>query len=1012
MDDEIADHGRRQRSGFTNRRLWQYDVGHTKHRSQPAICVRSQQRRQHHHDRLESGSRSDHNAGNLYRHPAILADQWAIGGGAIFAINLIPDVERRHHGGRAQYAGRGFAHRSNLHIIGDKMVFRIVAILVLLLLLLGCRGANAQACPPGITCWSTANRPTSPILGQTGLNTSLSINEIWNGARWVAQFLDSAANPLDFTSGVAAGSVTDWTTAINAAAATNKDVRLPAGTYHINGAITLANGQCLWGAGDHSTFLTIDQNFSSSATGVITLTGTETNSPCVHDIAMIFSQPPDVVTTANGAASAGQNQVTVTSATNIRTNYYITDWGTGGATLSNAFPTNIITPNSGVKVSSIAGNVLTLSANVAAPGVVNTDSLRFGPSRTNFATLGTCTSGAGGTGCKYPPAIYTTTANRPRFWNIHIEGAWDGFSFIGNIAPTLQNIEMGSLDKGLDLDGGQDFAHVRGWHAWSFFPVLTNTYNTLIYNTYADGSNIGWNIGRMDGLNAVDVNFFDVSLTITSNANSSATPIHLTNVMLDGQLATLKIAGGLHNQFTNMYSSGGAPDTNCKFGITGGSTQISNFWNVITTAVAGATNQVCVSGGFLRVDGGYMLMSGTTTTGFLQTGGVMILQNLYWDMPATLTVPAISQTAAAGVAATLVTGNLAHSGTSGTAVSITNDTSWNVVAGNSFNNYGYSLPNPTLGGSYNTGGPLVNVYTSTGANTWYRPNPSKFVMVELCGAGGSGGGGAHQVSAQAASGGGGGGGGDCHTWNFRASDLTSTVTVTVGAGTSGGAASASNTTAGTAGTAGGASQFGSFLAPGGGGGGAGGQIAATSGGGGGGALGQNGGSASTGTGGTAGYSAGTGGSGVSAAAIALGGPTGAVGAGGGGSSATGAPGDGGSNLYGCGGGGSGGGIATAANNNGGAGGLSIQGTGLVAPTGGTSGSKNGQPGSTTAAATTYSPGHGGGGGYGNFNTGGPAGNGGAGNQCGGGGGGGSTINGQTAGTGGAGGNGFAIVTAW
>ncbi|HXJ75226.1 MAG TPA: hypothetical protein VNM37_20390, partial [Candidatus Dormibacteraeota bacterium] len=361
-----------------------------------------------------------------------------------------------------------------------------------------------------------------------------------------------------------------------------------------NGQIKLTSGQCLWGAGDHSTFLTVDQNFSSTDSAVIALTGGETASPCVHDIAIVFSQPPDVTTTANGAASAGTNTVTVTSATGIRVNNYIQDFGVGGAGLTNAFGNNLTVPNAGVKVNSIAGNVLTLSANIASPGVVNLDVLHFGPSRANFATLAAgCTSGAGGTGCKYPPAIKSTTANRPRFWNVHIEGAWDGFSFLANIAPTMQNIEMGALNKGLDLDGGQDFAHVRGWHAWSFgFACCL----AITYNTYADGSNIGWNIGRMDGLNATDIDFFQASLTITSNANSSSTPIHLTNVMLDGQLATLQIAGGLENQFNNVYSSGGAPDSNCKFKITGGTTQIAQLYLVIAQGITGAINQVCVTG--------------------------------------------------------------------------------------------------------------------------------------------------------------------------------------------------------------------------------------------------------------------------------------------------------------------------------------------------------------------------------------------------------------------------------
>jgi hypothetical protein len=118
----------------------------------------------------------------------------------------------------------------------------------------------------------------------------------------------------------------------------------------------------------------------------------------------------------------------------------------------------------------------------------------------------------------------------------------------------------------------------------------------------------------------------------------------------------------------------------------------------------------------------------------------------------------------------------------------------------------------------------VQVFTTTGANTWTKPTSftPKVVMVKLWGAGGGGGAGG-SVGAVIGKGGGGGGGGAFVRESYAAADLGATVTVTVGAGGTAGVPGAAGAVGG-AGSAGGNTSFGASAVAYGGGGGAGGAI--------------------------------------------------------------------------------------------------------------------------------------------------------------------------------------------
>lgn len=227
------------------------------------------------------------------------------------------------------------------------------------------------------------------------------------------------------------------------------------------------------------------------------------------------------------------------------------------------------------------------------------------------------------------------------------------------------------------------------------------------------------------------------------------------------------------------------------------------------------------------------------------------------------------------------------------AVTLNGNNTW--TGTNSFSNIVTLNSTTTFNATSTFNGPIVgsvNVQTFTSSSTWYKPSQtssSSSVFVECWGAGGAGAG-----SDSTNTRGGGGGGGAYLSKKFIASELSSTVTVTIGSGGLGVLDGSGN--------AGGNTTFGSYLTSYGGGGG--GKGTAGGGGGGAGVLGAGGNSTSnTGAagggpnGGAANGSADFGGGGGGTAA---GGGLSSYGGGGGGSTAA-----GGGSVYGGGGGGGG-----------------------------------------------------------------------------------------------------------
>jgi hypothetical protein len=501
-------------------------------------------------------------------------------------------------------------------------------------------------------------------------------------ARSAQDMASDTENVLNY--GAVPNTAVDSTAAFNAACAAGRDVFVPPGTYRINGQINIPANTTLRGPSSKTAGLYIDQSFSPTANGVLSLSGYELQSPTVRDLSITFAQPPDFPKTAGAASGVGSTTITVTDATNILVGNYV-----GG-------------PNAAIPamatITAIAGNVLTLSTAVVAPGVANGDALRFGPGRSNFKTLAAGgTSGVGGTGVKYPPAIYapSTQTGRPHLQDLYVGGAWDGIFCSGNVVPRITNIEMGALNIGWQSDGGLDTTHVYGWRSW-LYGFTGNAIGP--FNTHHDGLPQGWRLGRVDGLNASNITFVDANFVTTANADlpgGQPVPWVITDLQMDNT-ADLIIAGGLL-RVSSMYRGGSAqpPASINPIQITGGTTTLSNYF----IQQNGSVPTIGISGGRLTLVGGFLAMANSAGSALNQSGGTFSLLSSYIVAGSTLTAPVLSQTG--GVI--IVSGNTMHGGASGVVVSVGADNGDNWIANNDFQQYTLSLPAEPLTGMYSSG---------------------------------------------------------------------------------------------------------------------------------------------------------------------------------------------------------------------------------------------------------------------------------------------------------------------
>jgi Pectate lyase superfamily protein len=306
-------------------------------------------------------------------------------------------------------------------------------------------------------------------------------------------------------------------------------------------------------------------------------------------------------------------------------------------------------------------------------------------SRAAFHSLAQgCSTGVGGTGCKYPPAFYDNVAgSRVDIHDIWITSSWDGFSFVGNAgAGFLSRIYVGALDVALAEDGAQDPLFITDFESW---PFGMSGGTPLELQVYEDGKQVAANIGRADGISIKGFLSFYGAVNFTSNFSFGT----VSQLQLDTNAFLTMAASTIPGLFIDdVYASGTAvgANTNCQFNFTGGTTRIAQIHGNGLAYPA-----VCVSGGVVKIGSGTLGTISTTTPAVLQTGGLLSIENTYFDPSnaSAFTVPIVNSTTGRIV----LVGDHFPPATFPNEVgfSIT-DSSWNVVADNAMNGWSFVPP--------------------------------------------------------------------------------------------------------------------------------------------------------------------------------------------------------------------------------------------------------------------------------------------------------------------------------
>lgn len=288
-------------------------------------------------------------------------------------------------------------------------------------------------------------------------------------------------------------------------------------------------------------------------------------------------------------------------------------------------------------------------------------------SRAAFQTLAAgCTSGLGGTGCKYPPAVYdAATSYRVKFDDIYIERAWDGITFVGNAGSgDLDHLLIGAIDVGFTADGIKDYQYIGHFFSQAFG---IDTSSALYTGVYTDGSTLAASVGEIDGWTVDSFTSFYGGLTFTANAQNGWFSFGTLQADLG---ANVVVSGAQNLQIANYHSTKNASSTSAALYVDGSSSvQISNGWsisqsnqplirlpgtssaNLYVTNFEATNNgngntfliqggaarlvnvrhlsgQVNVAGGFFQQNGGQMNSGSSSAEAAIVTGGTMSLHGV------------------------------------------------------------------------------------------------------------------------------------------------------------------------------------------------------------------------------------------------------------------------------------------------------------------------------------------------------------------------------------------------
>lgn len=373
----------------------------------------------------------------------------------------------------------------------------------------------------------------------------------------------------------------------------------------------------------------------------------------------------------DGAAYGSGGMATVTVAGNVVTGATITAAGRQyrvGEVLTACNPSeiggtvNLNKPpagggSNGTNVAQFSGSgfsvtitaVTAYSGIVAGPGgsgVANGDTIIIGSPRDNYQTLAAgCTTTAGGTGCRYPPAILSNISPVPFIDGVQIEGAWDGIvrcpSEPNGATWCNPNAGGGQPANGFAFDHIFGAAihcficieniHDSGWvnnikvhprfltQANSQF-TETNTRDIVQLDIYTDGNARAARIGATDGMTSYGFNTFQGCIEFmpgtfgTTNSNTGWSYGKMNGLALDGgacmiidqdltQSSFIRLEIG--DLYVGSTDYGGGPAGGCVISVN----EASSFTSISGIHAAQAAEPIICLGG---TDAGDFSLSGNS----------------------------------------------------------------------------------------------------------------------------------------------------------------------------------------------------------------------------------------------------------------------------------------------------------------------------------------------------------------------------------------------------------------
>ncbi|UHC19529.1 hypothetical protein LRS73_28780 [Methylobacterium currus] len=296
---------------------------------------------------------------------------------------------------------------------------------------------------------------------------------------------------------------------------------------------------------------------------------------------------------------------------------------------------------------------------------------------------------------RYPWALDIRAATRVKIGSLRLSGAYDGIRCDGNCGGlAAELLEIGAFNRGLLLDGPQDFTHIGVLHAWPFDFAASPALMAI----YRDGATVAAEFGRVDGLDIRSLDTFGAAVVGNRNGNSGAAR-QIGMMQLDGDGATFSNAAG-DWQIGLLSSTKSGHPTVPTIASAGGTVLIGSarLW--------GATRApyLIVTGGSLAVSGGAFEQAADQPAAEVAGGTLVVtgtmLKPLVGSAGPARSRPFLVQRGEGTLIATNNAALLPASGGGGPLVGIGTDHARNTVTGNVMAGWGIALPRGAGLGSY------------------------------------------------------------------------------------------------------------------------------------------------------------------------------------------------------------------------------------------------------------------------------------------------------------------------